>query len=151
MSNVLINNEDALEAPSEAQLLDWASTALAHQERPDAEVSISLVDADTIQELNKTYRDKDKPTNVLSFYTEIPEELGMDILGDIIICPEVVYQEAETYGVDATMRWAHMVTHGILHLLGYDHIEPEEQAEMEDLETQILQTWGYTCPYSIND
>ena len=147
MSNVLINNEDALEAPSEAQLLDWASTALAHQERPDAEVSISLVDTDTIQELNKSYRDKDKPTNVLSFPFEAPPGVQLNLLGDLIICQQVVENEARCQQKTLTAHWAHMVIHGTLHLLGYDHILDDEAEIMESLETEIMLELGFEDPY----
>lgn len=151
MNTILINNEQQLSAPDEAKIIEWASAALKHMNREQAELSISIVDELTIRELNRDYRNKDKTTNVLSFYTDIPEELGLNILGDIIICPAVVEAEATEFSIELSMRWAHMVVHGTLHLLGFDHIESDDQQEMEAIETQILNSWGYTCPYLTNN
>ena len=98
-------------------------------------------------ELNLTYRGKDKPTNVLSFPFEAPPGIEMPLLGDLIICRQVVEQEASEQGKPLEAHWAHMVVHGSLHLLGYDHIEDDEAEEMEGLETEIMLALGYEDPY----
>ena len=88
-----------------------------------------------------------KPTNVLSFPFEAPPGIELPLLGDLIICRQVVEQEAEEQGKTVEAHWAHMVVHGTLHLLGYDHIEDEEAEEMEALEAEIMLALGYPDPY----
>jgi len=99
------------------------------------------------RELNHTYRGKDKPTNVLSFPFEAPPGIELPLLGDLIICRQVVEQEAQEQEKTLEAHWAHMVIHGSLHLLGYDHIEDDEAEEMESLETEIMLALGYPDPY----
>lgn len=132
--------------PTEAQVSSWAQAALGHYGK-DSELSIRLVGNDESQQLNRDYRGKDKPTNVLSFPADFPEELNIPLLGDIIICAPVIAAEALEQGKEVDAHWAHMVVHGTLHLLGYDHIDDSEAEEMEALETQILQQLGYPAPY----
>lgn len=137
--------------PTEQQFQAWVKAALSDR-RQNAELTIRVVDADEMIRLNRDYRHKDKLTNVLSFPFEMPvgiedDETG-DLLGDIIICAGVVEQEAREQGKSTEAHWAHMVTHGVLHLLGYDHIEAAEADEMEALETQILGAQGYDNPYT---
>jgi probable rRNA maturation factor len=98
-------------------------------------------------QLNQHYRGKPGPTNVLSFPADLPESLQLPLLGDIVICAPVVAREAVEQGKPAAAHWAHMAVHGALHLLGYDHICETEATEMEDLETAILATLGFPCPY----
>ena len=137
--------------PSEQQFTGWVRAALAGR-RDDAELTIRVVDAEEMTQLNSEYRHKDKVTNVLSFPFEMPEgiedEEAVNLLGDIIICAEVVEKEAQEQGKSSEAHWAHMVTHGTLHLLGYDHIEAAEADEMEALEAQILGAQGYANPYA---
>jgi probable rRNA maturation factor len=102
-------------------------------------VTVRLVDEAESRELNHTYRGKDKPTNVLSFPFEAPPGLELPLLGDLVICRQVVEAEAVEQGKPLMAHWAHMVVHGSLHLLGYDHIEDEEAEEMEQLERDIMQ------------
>jgi len=100
-----------------------------------------------VRELNKRYRNIDKPTNVLSFGADIPEELGLNILGDVVICASVVFQEAVDQEKKLTSHWAHLLVHGILHLQGFGH-ENDSQAEiMEALEINILEQLGMGNPY----
>ena len=132
--------------PSEAQFQSWVDAAL-NKQIDEGEVCIRLVSADESQELNRTYRDKNKPTNVLSFPFEIPPGVPLQLLGDLIICVPVVIAEAQEQDKTAEAHWAHMVVHGCLHLLGYDHINDEEAEEMEALERQILAELGYPDPY----
>ena len=140
--------------PSECQLEQWARLAYYHVNSRKSlsdnnEVTLRLVDAAEIQELNERYRGKNKPTNVLSFPFEVPEGVDMELLGDIVICHQVVIAEAESQGKSAYQHYAHMVTHGILHLCGYDHQEPGEADEMESLEIDILSSIDLPNPYTI--
>lgn len=124
----------------------WIGAAL-RDERAEAEVSVRIVDCDESRELNHRYRDKDKPTNVLSFPADLPPELELPLLGDLVICAPVVAQEAQEQRKTPAAHWAHMLVHGTLHLLGYDHIEDSDAELMESLETQIITQLGYPPPY----
>nr|WP_010131240.1 rRNA maturation RNase YbeY [Microbulbifer agarilyticus] len=132
--------------PSDADLALWAAAAVGTH-RAEAEISLRIVDEDESQALNRQYRGKDKPTNVLSFPADIPPELGLPLLGDLVICAQVVALEAEQQHKACSAHWAHMVVHGTLHLLGYDHIEDDEAEIMENLETRILAALGIDDPY----
>ncbi|AVP85628.1 rRNA maturation RNase YbeY [Aeromonas hydrophila] len=135
--------------PSEAQLQSWLDgTIIGFQQ--EAEVTVRIVDEAESNELNLTYRGKDKPTNVLSFPFEAPPGLELPLLGDLVICRQVVEREAAEQGKPLMAHWAHMVVHGSLHLLGYDHIEDDEAEEMEALERDIMQELGFADPY-LND
>ncbi|MBL0523534.1 rRNA maturation RNase YbeY [Aeromonas dhakensis] len=135
--------------PSETQLQGWLDgTILGFQQ--EAEVTVRIVDEAESNELNLTYRGKDKPTNVLSFPFEAPPGLELPLLGDLVICRQVVEHEAIEQGKPLMAHWAHMVVHGSLHLLGYDHIEDDEAEEMEALERDIMQELGFADPY-LND
>jgi len=105
-----------------------------------------------VQELNHLYRGKNKPTNVLSFPYKLPESLKMDIpfLGDIILCPKVLIAEAKQQVKTLDAHCAHLVIHGVLHLLGFDHISPDEALVMESEEIKLLSTLGYENPYEVN-
>jgi probable rRNA maturation factor len=116
----------------------------------DVEVSVRIVDADEIQALNNDYRDKDKPTNVLSFPAGQIEGLPEDapvLLGDIVVCASVVDSEAAEQGKMVGDHWAHMLVHGTLHLMGFDHGSDSEATEMEALETRILASNDLPDPY----
>ena len=141
---IACENPDGL--PSEAEFQRWL-TAVLPKFQAQSEVTIRVVDEPESHHLNLTYRGKDKPTNVLSFPFEAPPEIELPLLGDLIICRQVVEQEAIEQQKTAEEHWAHMVVHGCLHLLGYDHIEDDEAEEMEGLETEILAELGYEAPY----
>ncbi|NIE99874.1 rRNA maturation RNase YbeY [Pantoea sp. Acro-805] len=132
--------------PAETAFQRWLEAAVTPFQ-PESEVTIRLVDEAESHELNLTYRGKDKPTNVLSFPFEAPPGIELPLLGDLIICRQVVEQEAEEQSKTLEAHWAHMVVHGTLHLLGYDHIEDDEAEEMEALETEIMLALGYPDPY----
>ena len=132
--------------PAESDFQRWLEAAVTPFQ-PESEVTIRLVDEAESNERNLTYRGKDKPTNVLSFPFEAPPGIELPLLGDLIICRQVVEQEAAEQGKTVEAHWAHMVVHGTLHLLGYDHIEDEEAEEMEALETEIMLALGYPDPY----
>ena len=132
--------------PTEEQIVQWA-TAAVQPEGDEVEMTVRIVDEAESHELNLTYRGKDRPTNVLSFPFECPDEVELLLLGDLVICRQVVEREAVEQEKPLMAHWAHMVVHGSLHLLGYDHIEDDEAEEMESLETQIMQGLGFDDPY----
>lgn len=142
------NASSAAAIPSDALFERWIRAAL-DGERDEAEVSLRIVDADEITELNRQYRGKDYPTNVLSFPADLPEELNLPLLGDIVICAAVVEREAVEQHKPSAAHWAHMVVHGTLHLLGYDHIDDDEADIMEGREIAILQQLDFPNPYQL--
>lgn len=136
------------EAPSEEDFRRWCELAL-RQRSADSELTIRLVDESEGRELNRTWRQKDYATNVLSFPADVPDEfLDIPLLGDLVICVPVVAREAAEQGKPLAAHWAHLVIHGCLHLLGYDHIEDAEAEEMENLERQLLAELGHPDPYA---
>ncbi len=135
--------------PSDDDLQRWSMAALqGRTEFAEPELTIRLVHNDESQELNSEYRGKDKPTNVLSFPFEAPPEVPIELLGDLIICAPVVQAEAQEQSKTPQAHWAHMVVHGCLHLLGYDHIKDDEAEIMENLERHIMASLGFSDPYS---
>lgn len=133
--------------PSVAQLRDWANAALQGK-REAAELLVRVVDEAESAALNNTYRGKNTPTNVLSFPLDAPPNIPCIHLGDLVVCAPVVEREAAEQGKRIEAHWAHMVVHGVLHLLGYDHINDAEASFMESDETRILQSLGYPDPYT---
>ena len=111
------------------------------------EVTVRICDSAESQQLNNDYRGKDKPTNVLSFVFEAPTHIESPFLGDLVICAALVEREAKEQNKAILDHWAHLCIHGLLHLLGYDHIEEEEALEMENLETHVLAQLGIDDPY----
>lgn len=149
---------DSDDLPTEEQLQTWAQAAVTQVLSADtpAELTIRIVSSDESQQLNHQYRGKNRPTNVLSFPFELPEGLPEElqpperILGDLAICAEVVAREAQEQQKTLHDHWAHMVVHGCLHLLGYDHIKDDEAEVMEALEVEILAGLGISDPYHID-
>jgi len=141
-----IATDDNQNLPTEEQIIQWLNVILP-QFMDNAEITIRIVDEQESQQLNNTYRHKDKPTNVLSFPFESPIEIEVPLLGDLIICKQVVEAEAKEQHKSLTSHWAHMIVHGCLHLLGYDHILDEEAEEMENIEIDIMQQLGFNNPY----
>lgn len=141
---------DAADLPSDEEFTQWAETALPSGEEP-LEVVIRLVDEAESRRLNHDYRGKDQPTNVLAFPFEAPPELPLPLLGDLVICAPVVLLEAAAQGKPAKAHWAHMVIHGVLHLLGYDHQTDEEAQTMEDRERELLHRLHFSDPYIDED
>ncbi|UYU32971.1 rRNA maturation RNase YbeY [Siccibacter colletis] len=146
MLDLQVACEDTTGLPDEAQFQAWLD-AVIPQFQEEAEVTIRLVDEPESHELNLTYRGKDKSTNVLSFPFEAPPGIELPLLGDLIICRQVVEREAVEQDKPLNAHWAHMVIHGSLHLLGYDHIEDDEAEEMEGIETEIMLALGFADPY----
>lgn len=140
--------------PDQPSCEDWVNQTLAILGNDgDTNLSLRFVDAAESGRLNQQYREKTGPTNVLSFPSDVPEEIatviGFQPMGDIVICPEVLAAEAEAQNKSLESHWAHIVVHGLLHLCGFQH-ESEEQAEtMENLEIEILKTLGIPNPYLV--
>ncbi|WP_372864826.1 rRNA maturation RNase YbeY [Spongiibacter sp.] len=144
--DVQIACDTAAGLPTTEQLQQWAGAAL--QSRRDvAELTVRLVDEGESQALNRDYRGKDKPTNVLSFPADLPPELELPLLGDLVVCRQVVEREAVEQNKALSDHWAHMIIHGTLHLLGYDHIDDDDAEQMEALEIALLEQLGISNPY----
>lgn len=132
--------------PSEEQFQRWVNTVLSDAEQ-DSEVVIRLVDDTESADLNQQYRHKSGPTNILSFPFEAPAGIEMDLLGDLVICAPLIAREAQQQHKALEHHWAHITIHGILHLLGYDHIDDGEAEEMEALEIKFLNMLNIANPY----
>jgi len=115
------------------------------------ECTIRVVDQAESAELNEQYRKKQGATNVLSFPFEAPIEIDIDLLGDLVICAPLVIEEATQQNKAVVMHWSHLIVHGCLHLLGYDHIDDGDANKMEGLERQIMKQLGYSDPYRMID
>lgn len=136
--------------PSPEDFRRWVAAALsAGGDTGPAALAVRLVDKDEGRRLNRDYRGKDYPTNVLSFPFEPPPGLDEPLpeRGDLVICAPVVAQEAREQGKPEADHWAHLVVHGVLHLLGYDHEQAAEAERMEALERRILADLGIADPY----
>lgn len=132
--------------PHPSQFREWISAVLSDKLH-DAELTIRIVDKEESAELNRNYRKKFGPTNVLSFPANVDPKFDLTLLGDIVICAPIVEQQALDHNKELLAHWAHMVVHGALHLLGYDHIDDEDAKIMEEIETKILVQLGYAPPY----
>ncbi len=139
--------------PSARQIRSWVTRAVAGCGRTPvahAEIAVRLVDREEIRLLNRDYRQLDRVTNVLSFpageISGLPAEAAQ-LLGDVVVCAAVVCDEAAEQGKSVDAHWAHMLVHGTLHLLGFDHQSVADAAEMEGLEASILVANGLTDPY----
>ena len=140
---------DAQVLPSPELFQQWIDTALTTLTEQEFELTIRLVTLAESQQLNQQYRQKDKPTNVLSFPFEVPEGIELNLLGDLVICAQIVEQEAKSQNKKLFDHWAHMVIHGCLHLLGYDHINDIDANEMETLEIKTLAKLKIANPYDM--
>lgn len=133
-------------------IIQWAQLPLL-EHMPSAELTLRLVDKEEIKQLNHVYRKQDKATNVLAFPSTIPDniELEYPLLGDVIVCPAVLSEESVEQGRSLEAHWAHIVIHGVLHLLGYDHIEESDTKIMQELEIKLLAKLGFANPYQTED
>ncbi|MGZ8175652.1 MULTISPECIES: rRNA maturation RNase YbeY [Methylobacter] len=137
--------------PDQQQIQLWVDTALDDYEQ-DTEIVVRIVDEQESAELNEQYRHKSGPTNILSFPVDLPEGIELDLLGDLVICAPVVEKEALEQGKLLAHHWAHIIVHGVLHLLGYDHIDDDEAELMENKEIAILNKLHINNPYTeVND
>lgn len=143
--------EDPLPVSHES-LIQWAQLPL-RSELDMAELTLRLVNVNEMLDLNATYRNQNKPTNVLAFPTAVPSGVSLDypLLGDVIICPSVLLEESIQQQKDIEFHWAHITIHGVLHLLGFDHIRPEDERIMQALEVSLLATLGFANPYYQED
>jgi len=141
--------------PADAKLRTWVEAALKGH-RQHAEITLRLADSRESQQLNLCYRHKDQPTNVLAFPADYDLPVGVSAqlraelenkLGDLVICVPLVAVEAEQQGKPLEQHWAHLVIHGCLHLLGFDHLNDKQAEAMETLEIKILATLGIPNPY----
>lgn len=147
-----INVTTTTKLPSAEQMQHWVSAAVsaASTELDAAELTIRIVDRDEGLQLNKAYRGRDYATNVLSFPFDAPVQLPIPLLGDLVICADVVAEEAQQQHKALLDHWTHMVIHGTLHLLGYDHIQDDEAEQMEQLERDILAALNIADPYQVS-
>ena len=150
--------------PNEATITQWLNTAYSYvtqalpannQAKPvshgfSPEISIRIVSSQESQFLNAQYRNKNKPTNVLSFESELPDFVPSGLLGDLAICAQVVADEAKEQNKAIDAHWAHICIHGLLHLMGFDHIDETDAKEMEDIEIFVLAKLGIDDPYQIS-
>ena len=135
-------------APAKALMCKWAMQALTGN-TDKTEMTIRIVDSNEMSALNQTYRRKSGPTNVLSFPANLPDGMAGKFpeLGDIVICADVVNREADEQHKTQQSHWAHMIVHGVFHLLGYDHENNADAEVMEKLEIAVMEKLGFTNPY----
>ena len=138
---------DSEGSPDEQSIQRWVSAAIRN-EREDTELSVSIVDECEGKSLNEKYRGASGPTNVLSFPFDDKLPVPIPLIGDLVICAPVVAREAQEQNKALDAHWAHMIVHGVLHLLGYDHQQEQQACIMESLETDILQNLGFPPPYN---
>ncbi len=133
--------------PAEADIQHWVEVALKYEQQENIELTLRIVDEAESAALNHQYRNKAYATNVLSFTYDIPVEVEIDLLGDLVICAPVVQREAAEQGKPEQAHWAHMIIHGLLHLLGFDHINDADAKIMEEHEISILAQLEFPNPY----
>lgn len=144
---IVIQNSINVNSINEAEFSNTLQSVLDELNVSDSELLVRFVDKPEIQHLNKTYRHQDKTTNVLSFPSDLPIEIEEAILGDVVICNEIVAEEAKMQQKTFNNHLIHMAIHGTLHLLGYDHVEESEAQKMESLEVKILKKLQIENPY----
>jgi len=140
------NVSSCTDIPDEIAVTQWVEAALCSYGKP-AEVAINVIDEDESAKLNYQYRRKNNPTNILSFPANLPESLELPLLGDLAICAQVVAREAAAQNKDLYAHWAHIVIHGTLHLIGFDHVSDAEAKKMELLEVEVLASLNLPSPY----
>jgi probable rRNA maturation factor len=139
-----------LRAPSGRSLSAWARAALGSR-IGSVELAVRLVPSAESRRLNRDYRGKDKPTNVLSFPATVSEAVVPRPLGDVVICPAVLRREARAQGKTERAHWAHLLVHGVLHLVGYDHERDADARRMERREVAVLRRLGFANPYRVRE
>lgn len=151
---IAVDSESGFIIPDDEQIQQWAWLAVSHagkQEKEDLQMTVRIVEEEEITQLNSEYRLKKKATNVLSFPfvspPGMPEAEKVNLLGDLVICASVVQREADEQHKSAAAHWSHMIIHGTLHLLGYDHQDEQQAKEMEALEVALLTELGFGNPY----
>lgn len=149
-----LTKDSTVKVPEKDQIQVWATmavSAVGQSDGEDSQITVRIVEEAEISQLNEAYRHKQGPTNVLSFPFVAPPGMpsgeSAGSLGDLVICASVVEKEAVQQDKQAIQHWAHMIVHGTLHLLGYDHQTEQEAEDMEGLETAILAKIGCPDPY----
>ena len=145
-----IERDESIEAPEDESFKRWVNATcsmLGADPTAQPELSIRISNTDEMTQLNQRFRNRSGPTNVLSFPADISAEIPCELLGDIVICSPLVWQEAQEQGKPPICHWAHLTVHGVLHLFGYDHETDNTAQDMEALETEILQQFGCPDPY----
>lgn len=137
---------ESTRVPEEQQFQYWVDSVLS-TDAEDSEVVIRVVDEEEMTRFNEQYRDKKGVTNILSFSYEAPAGFESALLGDLLLCAPVIETEALLQNKSLNHHWAHMIVHGILHLLGYDHVDDADATEMEAKEIEILKTIKIKNPY----
>ena len=146
--NVTVDVQRIMPAgPADDQFQSWVETILTAEQKADAELTVRIVDENESAALNEEYRNKTGSTNILSFPFDCPDEVELNLLGDLVICAPVVEREAKQQGKQSQAHWAHMLVHGVLHLLGYDHIKEHDAEKMELREVEIMALLGFANPY----
>lgn len=142
-------DEPAADVPETGSVSAWVDAAAAATSTESGEVTVRFVGAPEMIDLNSRFRGRDVTTNVLSFEFEDPPGMdgSSDILGDIVICAEVVHAEAREFGIEVSDRFAHMIVHGFLHLVGFDHLDEADAEKMERVESQTLLGLGLSDPW----
>lgn len=146
-----IQNNYPKEIPvTNLEITNWCQYTL-EQHLENAEMSIVFVTNDVIKNLNSQYRDNDKTTNVLAFSEELPPGVSLEkkLLGDVIIAPQVLADESSKQNIDIRAHFAHIIIHGVLHLLGYDHVKEDDYQHMKSAEIKILSYFDFNDPYLI--
>lgn len=143
-SQVELQNPQGLPAPSQDEFQHWVDTALQALNASEAALCIRVVGEQEAAQINHQYRDVNRATNVLAF--PAPEPAG--VLGDLVLCAPVLEREARAQGKALQHHWAHLCIHGLLHLHGYDHEQPEKAQVMEDMEREILTQLQIPDPYA---
>ena len=151
MIEVSRGTEALPDEPDEADIRSWLNLAMTELCEGPSTVSVRVVDSGEMCSLNSSFRGKPNPTNVLSFPDEVTDEAGNQLLGDIAVCNEVVMQESQRFDIPYRARYAHMLIHGLLHLVGHDHIDDEERGVMESLERELMANLGMNDPYEVVD
>lgn len=148
-----IQNACSVPLPVSNQTLQHWVTLTLESFQESAELTLRFVDDSEMIELNHTYRKQNKVTNVLAFPASHPNNIELDfpLLGDVIICPSVLLAESKDLKTPLEAHWAHIVIHGVLHLLGYDHIVETDAAIMRPIEINLLNKLGFDNPYKTED
>jgi probable rRNA maturation factor len=148
----LDNSIDSTDIPHKELFDLWVATTLGGQ---DAQLTIKIISKEQMIELNSQYRQKKQATDVLSFpyHDDYQQEINPSLpyLGDIAICPDVLQEDVKKLDCELQDHWAHIVIHSVLHLLGYDHQLPEDQQEMEQLESKIMQDLKLNDPWELDN
>lgn len=152
MSDLLLDvqHRSRYAVPAAAKMRHWLKHVLHVSEKAPkgtCRLSVCSVNSTEMRALNMRYRGKNSATNVLSFSAETPPNAQEILLGDVVVCPNIIRTEARRYHISVNRRWAHILIHGLLHLLSYDHKYPPGRQHMEALEKRIMRHLGYPNPY----